>query len=83
MDGVENASSGIQLFLMPGSSTTKQIVSAALCGVWVLETKEWRLVLDIDNKVIESNEDNNEITVKTLCGAWYHKKLKKQLPQTK
>jgi len=81
MNGALIGSGGVSLFLFPGSTAKVKIFNSAILGVWVREKKEWKLILDDDQKVAESNEGNNEIKVETLCWSWLNKKMKKKLPK--
>jgi len=71
------AGSGCALDLGPGGTTTILVSSKPLLGGWVEEIKEWKLVMDPDNKVFEEKEDNNSITVTTKCSLRKIRRVKK------
>lgn len=67
MNGQLIGSASAHLTLMSGSQASVKIASRPILGVWVEEQKSWRLEMDDDNQLAESNEQNNAITAQLSC----------------
>lgn len=66
VEGVPSSASLASVALFPGSKVTKQIVSDAL-AYWKREkAHDYTITLDKNNKIAESNDNNNSMTQKNL-----------------
>jgi hypothetical protein len=53
--------------LMPGAKTVVKLAPRAQLGVWVNETASWGWTLDYTNKIKETSDGNNSITISRKC----------------
>jgi len=53
--------------LMPGAKAVVKLAPHSQLGVWVNETASWSWIVDYTNKIKETNEGNNTITISRKC----------------
>jgi subtilase family serine protease len=70
MDGQTTSANSVgpSVHLSPGASANIKVSPAVLLGVWVHETHNWRVDLDYQNKIAESNDNNNSTSATLKCG---------------
>ena len=84
VEGIPSSAGFAVVALFPGSKVTKLAVSDAL-AYWKREkAHDFKIILDKDNKIAESNENNNSMTQKNLiCPKYLIRNMKGKLPVTK